>query len=109
MQIPIGNGESKLRKMLFNEITFIIAIIGATVGFISYFNSPAIQNKDEIMILSARLDKEVALTNQLNSIKDNDLHTITVKLDQNTELIIGLQKEVVKLQTIIEERLPIKK
>lgn len=101
-----SNTSEKFRKVLFNEVSFIIAIVGAVGAAVMFITNPANKSQLEIERLKVQFESQQEISEQLQNIKDNDLHS----LQQTTGLIqssmLELQKEIVRLHTIIEERFP---
>jgi len=98
--------ENNFTKLLYNQITFGLAIIGVAFGVYFTFANPTriLENRVSSLESSTISDKE--LQNQLSMIQKNDLHTIQMKLEDSIIMINDLSKEIVKLQTIVEERIP---
>jgi hypothetical protein len=112
-----GASESKIRKVLFNEVTFCIALISVVFGAYYTFANP--QKQTEIILAQQKADfathealqkqTEDLIMNELNVIKNGDLVDLNKNLLENRNEIVSLQKEIVKLQVIISERIPVKK
>jgi len=101
--------ETSLSKFLYNQVTFILAIIGVAFGIYFTFANPARLIENRVILLESDISSHKDLQTQLDTIQKNDLHTIQVKLDDVIIVINDLSKEVVKLQTVIQERIPSKK
>ena len=112
-----GSSENKIRKVLFNEVTFCIALISVVFGAYYTFANP--QKQTEIILAQQKSDfvthealqkqSENLIMNELNVIKNGDLVDLNKNLLENRNEIVSLQKEIVKLQVIISERIPVKK
>ena len=55
------------------------------------------------------MDAQQKMQLQIQNIKDNDLHTIEGKVSDLQDQVIDLQQEVIKVETLLDERLPAKK
>lgn len=99
------NGESKIRKVLFNEISFVIAIVGAVAGLLMWIINPQRTTELEIQ----RLGQQQELTEKIQNIKDNDLHTLQLRIEDIDAKVIQTNQNVLRLETILDERLPAKK
>ena len=99
--------------LTFETVTFIIAISGVLFGVYHFFRNPADKNKAEI----GEADKRICLLDQM--LKDssernemlvktqtNHLHTLEVGVNRNNENIRKVSNDVIKLSTILDERLP---
>jgi hypothetical protein len=105
-----GNGESKFRKYLYNEVTLIIAVIGVVWGVFNYINNPqklieAEFNKHE----AVQENYQANLTKELQVIREGDLKDLKADIIENRNELTKLTNEVIKLQTIINERIPLRK
>lgn len=60
--------NQKFKKIIFNEITFVIAVFGAAWGVFNYLNDPHVAIDNDI----AKIHTDIALINQsIATIKDN--------------------------------------
>lgn len=85
------------------NIQFVIYLL--TLLFVVYntFKNPQIKAANEISLLEQSLEM---LRADFVNLRDNHVHTLDVKQDQMMTRISSLENEVVKLCTIIEERIP---
>jgi spore coat polysaccharide biosynthesis predicted glycosyltransferase SpsG len=88
----------------------VITVIGQGITFIGVlfmiynsFKNPQIKSEKTDALLTQRFD---LFQKDFNNLKDNHIHTIDVKLEENGKNITSLVVEVAKLSTIIEERIP---
>ena len=103
--------------MTSSNITFAIGILAAIFGVYSYFKNPQIKSDKTDALIGQQLKfiqesndrrfaevhdeiKAVVATNQ------NHVHTIDTKVEVLTNSVTQLGKDVVRLATIIEERIP---
>lgn len=100
------NGETKIKRVLFDQVSLIIAIIGAVLAVMAWVQNPATANKEQIEYLKGEIVKNQALSDQLTKTQQNDLHTIEGKLEAQQAILLELQKQGVKLETILNERIP---
>jgi len=62
------NGESKVRKVLFNEVTMVVAIIGVVVGVMNWVRNPQEESNRAIV----QMDKNISLIQKdINTINSN--------------------------------------
>ena len=91
------------------NIQFIISIV-TLLGFffIAYrtFRDPDIQADKSIALLKDQLRYEREITDRSLEIQKNCLHTLEVKVESQNKAVVGIGETVMKLQTIIEERIP---
>ena len=94
-----SNFEARQEKWWETKIAFLIMIITPLVFIMLFVANLQISD-------TKQMDKVSSLEKQLQNIKDNDLHTLEVKLQIQTDKIDILDGNIIRLQTILEERLP---
>jgi hypothetical protein len=102
-------GESKIRKVLFNEVTFVIAIVGAVASVILWITGPQTQNDTAIRILQAQVEVQNKTIESITKTQQNDTQEVKGEVSGLRNEVQETREEVIKLQTIIEERIPKKK
>jgi len=95
-----GNGESKIRKVLFNEISFLIAGIGLISSVMFWVMNPQQQLQLDIVRLQSQVESNLTVTAELAKIKGNDLHEINVKLLQLEERQIKIMEAIARLEVL---------
>lgn len=115
-------------QALTQTILNIIYLLGILFGIYIYFRKPqeklerdqAVSNKnadDKAALLSQQLQwtrdgTDRRFTEMQASIKEsmtmaqNHIHTVDVKVDNLTSLVTSLSQDIVRLNTIIDERIP---
>ena len=101
--------ESKIRKVFFSEVTVAVTIVSVSAGFIFWITGPQNTSNLEIQRIKDQMDAQQKMQLQIQNIKDNDLHTIEGKVSDLQDQVIDLQQEVIKVETLLDERLPAKK
>ena len=94
--IQNGNGESKVRKLLYNEISFFIAIIGVAVGIVLFITGPDAQTKTDIEVMKTQI--ETIKTNDLEHIQSS-LYRIEADQDKNEIKISDMNENIIKIMT----------
>jgi hypothetical protein len=107
MQIPNceegKTPESKIKKVLFNEVNLILAIVSICgVAYFGFFNT-SYKYQKQIDELNYKIETEVKLSAQMQNIKDNDLKELHLSSDRIENLVIELQKQIVRLETKMED------
>lgn len=92
-ETPTGN-DSRIRKVLFNEVALFAGLIGVLFGVFNMLQSPK---------------TDIEIGKQLDNLRDNHIHTIEVQLDEQAATVNAIQLQIVELKTILNERLPSKK
>ena len=98
-----SNGESGIRKVLFNEVSFILSVVALVASFIFWVTNPQKELEVRITELSARVNTADKLYEKLQNIKDNDLHTIEIKLDSQQAQLVEIQKAIARLEVLIKK------
>ncbi len=94
--------ESKIKKVLFNEVNLVLAIVSICgVVYFGFFNT-SYKYQRQIDELNYKLDTEAKLSAQMQNIKDNDLKELHLSNERIENLVIELQKQIVKLETKLE-------
>lgn len=112
-----GNYQSKVQKILYNQVTFIIAIVSIAFAIYYTFANPQRQTEQILLGVESKLNihekvqeqYQVTVAEALKLIKEGDLVDLKRDILENRNEINRLNESIVKLQTIIEERIPIKK
>jgi uncharacterized membrane protein len=112
-----NGSESKIQKVIYNQVSLVLAILGVAFGIYFTFANPQ-RNSDQVITeIKAQLDlhqavqveSDKAIADKLEIIRQGDLKDLKNDLMENRTEIVSLQKEIVELKTIINERLPNKK
>ena len=109
-----GQQENKIRKVLFNEVTAVVALVGLIIGFINWSTSPVKQIEvkiNEMATQQALIQKDLAtITNnhlahiqELISMEDkrNDKQDIT--LDEIRDSVNEIKNSIIKINTILNQ------
>lgn len=105
----LQNGESRIRKVLFSEAAMVATIIVVAVSIIQFFTNPSTENTRRITEIEAQLESTQKISDQINNLRDNHVHSLELKLDDQQQTIQETQKEVIEIKTILNERLPAKR
>jgi hypothetical protein len=86
------------RKFLYNQVALVAGIVGVVFGIFNMIQTP----KNDIQVIEA-----------LNNIRDNHIHTLEESLkrldDDGTKRYQDTSDRLTRLETILNERLPVKK
>jgi hypothetical protein len=93
--------ETRVEHVLISKIKLIWAIVLATVGVAGLFYKIEIDSQ----AIKTELANHEQTTAQIQSIKDNDLKEIHLSLDRLEQLQIQSGKDIVRLQTLMEQYL----
>lgn len=90
----------------FENLTFIVAILGVIFGVYHFFRNPDIKNDKAICLLENELKSSKEISTIAIKTMQNDVHTLNSKIDSLSLEVKQLCIMVGKLETIINERLP---
>ncbi|MDQ3816310.1 MAG: hypothetical protein M3362_01300 [Acidobacteriota bacterium] len=101
---PQRRSDDMLRQLFFNYLPLALSLIAVVIGTYKSIDNP---NK-ALDVRMTRLEDKVAnnvtrLDSLVNS-NQSDLAAIRTELAQQRELQLATQKDIVKLQTIIEAK-----
>lgn len=97
-----SNGESKIRKVLFNEVSLVVAIIGATLSVMFWVVNPQSELKLELTKLQSQIESNKTVQEELSKIKNNDLHEIQLRMDRMEERQIDQLKAISRIEAILK-------
>jgi len=100
-----------------SNVTFIIGLLGIMFGVYNYFRNPQIKSEKTDALMEQRVSWMVDISDrrfkdmqdnfkELLLQSNNHIHTVDTKVDALQGIIIGMGQEIIKLGTIIEERIP---
>lgn len=82
---------------------YAIGIGGAVFGIYSYFRNPQINSEKAESIMALNI---VQLQKDFANLRDNHIHSMDIKIDEQGKAIRDLLIQTTRLSTIIEERIP---
>ena len=103
MENSNGNGESKIRKVIFNEVTLVLALVSVISGVIFWISNPQNEMQIRIIKLEAQVESNHTVTAALEKIKNNDFVEFQLKMDQ----IEDRQIDILKALSAIQQQLNI--
>jgi len=96
--------ESKIRKVLFNEISLGVALVGFVLSTVFWILNPQQELKLEVVRLQGQVESNETVAAELSKIKNNDLHEIQLRMQR----IEDRQIEQIEATARIEALLKIK-
>jgi len=94
--------ENRIRKILFNEISLMIAGVGLVSSVLFWVSNPQTELNEKLIRLEAQVESNESVTEALQKIKDNDLHEIQLRLDQSEARDLEIIKALARLQALHE-------
>ena len=93
--------NSKIKKILFNEISLIAAVIGVFLSCFLYLTNPPRQNDTAIQLLQQQVNSQGITISELTKTQQNDLHTIELKIDEIKKQQLEIVKSITRLETMM--------
>lgn len=84
-------------------VTYVIGVGGAVFGIYSYFRNPQIKSEKVEITFRGEIDSIKA---EIKEIKETHLRSLEAELKSLNSNVNELAKTVVRLATIIDERIP---
>jgi len=97
--------ESKIKKVLFNEVSFMIAGIGLISSVIFWVMNPQQDMQLEIVKIKTQLESNQTVTEALDKIKMNDLHEIQLRMDQIEARQIEEMKATARVEALLTQHM----
>lgn len=99
------------------NVVFALGILGTIFTVYNYFKNPQIRSEQIDALLQQRIQwqtesNEKRFTELQNNIKDafllaqNHTHTVGTQVENLTTIITNMGNQIVRLQTLVDERLP---
>lgn len=100
-----------------SNIVFVIGLLGTLFGVYHYFRNPQIDSDKRDALIEQRMkfygestdrrfsDMQKQITDS-QQLANNHIHTIDTKVDEVNINLAAMGKEITRLGTIIEERIP---
>lgn len=95
-----GNNNEKIRKVLFNEVSFFLAGIGIISSLMFWVMNPQQEMKLDLVRMQSQLESNQTITTELRNIKDNDLNEIQLRLDRIESRQIESLKSLATLENL---------
>ena len=96
-------GEGKIRKVIFNEVTLVLALVSIISGAIFWVTNPQTEMQMQIVKLEAQVDSNQTVTVALEKIKNNGFVEFQLKMDQ----IEDRQIDILRALSAINQQLSI--
>jgi uncharacterized coiled-coil protein SlyX len=101
--------KDSVKKVLYNEVSLVFAIGAFILGAYIYVTKPGAQNDVAIQLQEQRITAQRTTIDELTKTQQNEVKEVKNEIAGLRTEMQALTNSVVKLQTIIEERIPPKK
>jgi hypothetical protein len=98
------DNENKIKKVLFNEISFLIAGIGLISSVIFWVTNPQNELEIKIIQLQSQVESYESVGLMLQKFKDNDLHELQLRLERMEEREIEMMKSLARLEALYTKK-----
>lgn len=96
--------DSRIRKMMFNEVSLAMAIVGVTLSVSMWVINPQQDLKEEIIRLKAQIESNETVRAELAKIKNNDLHELQLSIGRLEERDIAILQAVARVEALLAEK-----
>lgn len=94
--------EDKIRRVLFNEVSLIIAIVGVVSSVIFWVANPHQDLELQIVKLESQVETNNSVAVELQKIKNNDLHELQLRMDRIEERQIEELKAIARIEALLK-------
>ena len=95
------NEAGAIRKVIMNEVTLVMAIVGVVSSLIFWVANPQTELEKELIKLKAQVETNKTVATALAEIKNNDLHEFQLRLEQIENRQIDILRGLSSLETLI--------
>jgi len=95
-----GTTDTKIRKVLFNEISLILAGIAFVSSAIFWVSNPQHELQIQLIKLEGRLETTEQVGTMLQKFKDNDLHELSIRMGNIESAQIDIIKSLSRLEAV---------
>jgi len=103
-----NNGNSKLKKILFNEVSLIFGVVAVVLSIFIYLTNPQATNDTSIQLLQAQVETQKTTIDTLTKTQQNDFHTLETKLETLNNSIAELAKQQSEVNALLKYHMNIK-
>lgn len=89
--------------LTIENIMFAVNMVGIIFLVYNSFRTPQIRSEENDSIFALRLD---TLEDKLVNLRDNHVHTLDVRIQEQSKNVETIMQSLVRLETKLEERLP---
>lgn len=104
----ISDKKSSVENLIYRQISFWLSIGGLAFGAFIYLSRPSQDNSTAIQLQQQRIEDQQKTIDSITKTQQNDTQEVKAAVK---DLAIQMQfysNEIVKLETIINERIPAK-
>lgn len=96
--------ETKIKSIIYNEISFIIAGIGLVSSVIFWVMNPQQDLQIQITRLESQIENNEQVGVMLQKFKDNDLHELQLRTERVEQRQIEILQAMARLEILLENK-----
>lgn len=96
--------ETKIRKVLFNEVSLTLSIMGVVLGSVFWIINPQQKLELEIVKLQGQVANNESVAVELQKIKNNDLHEMQLRMDRIESRQIEELQAIARIEALISKK-----
>lgn len=93
--------DGKIKKILFNEFSFIMALIGACSGMIFWVTNPQKELEMDLVRLQSQVESNQTVMSSLQELKNNDLNEFQLRLDRMETRQIEQLEAIARIEALL--------
>jgi len=93
--------ENRIKKVIFNEFSLVLAIVGAVSGVIFWVANPQQAMELELVRLKAQIETNQTVTESLQELKNNDLNEFQLRLDRMETRQIEQLEAIARIEALL--------
>ena len=97
-----GNGENKIRKVLFNEVSFIFSICAVVIGVAFFITRPDAEMRQDIALEKQAL---TVIDDKLDKIIENELVHMNSKMEEQQRQTTEILQAIASMNALLEQHL----
>lgn len=97
-------GAEKIKKVLFNEVSFLFSVVGVSIAVLLWISNPQQDLKIQIVKLQSQVENNETVTKALDRIKNNDLHEVQLRLDRLESRQVEVLQAVARVEVLITKK-----
>ncbi len=109
--------ETAITKILYNQVALIAGVVGVVFSAYIFITNPQRDTDESVNVVKAEFAaheklqaaRDAQIDKYFYNLQNGDLKDLGNIIDRQQSEIDDMTKQIVKLQTIIEERIPAKK
>jgi len=102
----MDNVTEKIRSVLWSDFMKRIYLVGVIAGVITFITGPQSQQYIAIEILKEQVKNQQITIDTITKTQQNDTQEVKKGLDETKRDVSSLNDSIIRLETIINERIP---